>query len=88
MGLVPLFVPENMWLEGLGYVLAGFVPILMMGLDNVWQRRGFTNPNFTPKPGYTRSLRFIALAGFVIAIWNLALFAQPVAEYFSNLWVG
>jgi len=67
-----------------GYVLAGFVPPLLLGWDSASQRRGLKNPNFSAKRGYQTALRVIVLVGILAAIFHLLTIADGLALRLSE----
>lgn len=85
LGLGTRLIPPDLWTEILGYVLAGFIPIMCLGWDSVSQRRGLANPNFIPKRAYTLVIRILAGVGIIIAVINLTELAIFLAEKWSEL---
>ena len=55
----------------LGYLLTPILSALVLGWDAVLQRKGRKDPWFEPKPVYSKAIRFILAAGFVIAIFHI-----------------
>ena len=68
----------------LGYFLSGFATPLLWGWDAAAQRRGYVNPNFQGKRGYSSFLRVLALAGIGISIIHLVFASTVVAEKISE----
>jgi hypothetical protein len=67
-----------------GYFLAGFATPLLWGWDAAAQRRGYINPNFSGRRGYSSILRILALLGIAISIVHLLFVSTIVAEKISE----
>ena len=68
----------------IGYFLAGFATPLFWGWDAAAQRRGYINPNFQGKRGYSSTLRVLALSGIAISVVHLLIVSTVVAEKISE----
>ena len=68
----------------IGYFLAGFATPLLWGWDAAAQRRGYINPNFQGKRGYSSTLRVLALTGIAISVVHLLIVSTVVAEKISE----
>lgn len=68
----------------IGYFLAGFATPLLWGWDAAAQRRGYINPNFQGKRGYSTVLRVLALLGIAVSIVHLLILSNVVAEKISE----
>jgi len=67
-----------------GYFLAGFAPPLFLGWDSASQRRGFKNPNFSARKGFSSALRMIVLVGILAAVFHLITIADVLALRLSE----
>jgi len=67
-----------------GYLLSGFATPLLWGWDAAAQRRGYINPNFQGKRGYSSTLRVLALFGILVSVAHLLIVSTVVAEKFSE----
>ena len=72
------------WIGLAGYFLAGFATPLLWGWDAASQRRGYMNPNFSGKRGYSSALRVLALLGIAVSIVHLFFVSTIVAEKISE----
>jgi hypothetical protein len=68
----------------LGYFLSGFATPLLWGWDAAAQRRGYINPNFQGRRGYSSALRVLALLGILVSIAHLLIVSTVVAEKISE----
>jgi hypothetical protein len=68
----------------IGYFLAGFATPLFWGWDAAAQRRGYINPNFQGKRGYSSILRVLALVGIAISVVHLFIVSTVAAEKISE----
>lgn len=80
----------SVWLYTLGYFLTPFTVVIMMGWDTIAQRKQMTrDPWFLPRPKYSRILRVLTPASFLVAfphIWRLAqVLADHLPEPIVNL---
>ena len=74
----------NLWWAGVvGYLLTPIVVIGARGWDTVAQRRGLQNRNFVLKPGYSKVLGALLVAGCILALWQLLNVSLTVASLFS-----
>lgn len=83
-----LFLQGGLWttvLVGIeGYLLSGFVPVIMLGWDVSAQRRGSKDPNFRPRRKFSLGLRIVVIVGFVVAIVHLLGVADSLALVLSE----
>lgn len=68
----------------LGYLLSGFATPLLWGWDAAAQRRGYINPNFQGKRGYSSTLRILALVGILVSVAHLFIVSTFIAEKISE----
>jgi len=72
----------SVWLYALGYVLTPFTVVMMMGWDTIAQRKQMSrDPWFIPRPKYSRILRALTLASFLVAFPHIWQLAQVLADY-------
>ena len=67
-----------------GYFLSGFATPLLWGWDAAAQRRGYINPNFQGRRGYSSTLRILALLGIIVSVAHLFIVSTAVAEKISE----
>jgi len=74
-----------LWLGLGGYLTAGFMPPLFLGLDAISQRRGMKNPNYRVRREFGQILRVIVFVGIAVAIVHLWVVADVLAVIVSEL---
>jgi hypothetical protein len=82
-----LFAPGDvLWVDLLGYGLAGFVLTFLLAWDASSQRAGMKDPNFVAAPNQSLALRVLVFAGFVVAIAHIVRIALIYGEVLSDMW--
>lgn len=78
---LPLVSSGSWALSLLGYLLTPLVVILAYGWDVAWQRQARAhNRNVVLHAGYTRTLKWLMIAGIVLGAWHVLNLAVPLAE--------
>ncbi|MCU1479080.1 MAG: hypothetical protein JWQ64_3773 [Subtercola sp.] len=81
---LPIIEPGQWWLSLIGYILTPLVVIFAFGLNRIWQRDGLRDRAFTPKPGYSRALKWMVGVSFLLALWHIVNLATVVSEQWVN----
>ncbi len=81
---LPIIEPGQWWLSLAGYVLTPLVVIFAFGLNRIWQRDGLRDRAFSPRPGYSRALKWMIGVGFLLALWHIVNLATVVSEQWGN----
>lgn len=63
-----------------GYVLTPLLVTMCLGWDLLAQRTGRKNPWYEAKPNYTKLLRYVAIAGFVVAAFHIVQIGILIGE--------
>jgi hypothetical protein len=86
---IVVFAETNSWLQSdsreimlhvFGYLLTPIGVVLCLAWDMVSQRQGMHDINFFPKLKYTKVLRILTGASFVIAWFHIEPLAKAIAE--------
>jgi hypothetical protein len=64
-----------------GYVLTPFLVFMCVAWDAAAQRAGQRSPWFDIRPGYSKALRFIAVAALIVAIPHILEMGRSVGEW-------
>jgi hypothetical protein len=70
---------NNAWYY-VGYLLTPLAMSLFLGWDSIAQRSGRKDPWFETKPLYSKLLRFLVLAGFVVAVFHIVAIGIQIGE--------
>lgn len=91
--LIVVFAETNSWLQSdsretmlhiFGYLLTPIGVVLCLAWDMVSQRQGMHDINFFPKLKYTKILRILTGASFVIAWFHIEPIAKAIAESLAS----
>lgn len=72
---------NNIWYY-VGYLLTPLLITMLLGWDSIAQRSGRKDPWFETKPVYSKVLRFLVLAGFVVAVFHIVAIGIQIGEQF------
>lgn len=70
---------NNIWYY-VGYLLTPLLITMLLGWDSIAQRSGRKDPWFETKPIYSKVLRFLVLAGFVVAVFHIVAIGIQIGE--------
>jgi hypothetical protein len=70
---------NNLWYY-VGYLLTPLLITMILGWDSISQRSGRKDPWFETKPIYSKILRFLVLAGFVVAVFHIVAIGIQIGE--------
>lgn len=70
---------NNIWYY-VGYLLTPLLITMLLGWDSIAQRSGRKDPWFETKPVYSKVLRFLVLAGFVVAVFHIVAIGIQIGE--------
>jgi hypothetical protein len=70
---------NNIWYYA-GYALTPLVITMILGWDSISQRKGRKDPWFETKPMYSKILRVLVLAGFVVAVFHIVAIGIQIGE--------
>ena len=70
---------NNVWYY-VGYLLTPLLIMMILGWDSIAQRSGRKDPWFETKPVYSKVLRFLVLAGFVVAVFHIVAIGIQIGE--------
>ena len=70
---------NNLWYY-VGYLLTPLLITMILGWDSIAQRSGRKDPWFETKPIYSKILRFLVLAGFVVAVFHIVAIGIQIGE--------
>jgi hypothetical protein len=70
---------NNLWYY-VGYALTPLVITMILGWDSIAQRSGRKDPWFESKPVYSKILRFLVLAGFIVAVFHIIAIGIQIGE--------
>jgi len=70
---------NNIWYYA-GYALTPLVITMILGWDSISQRKGRKDPWFETKPIYSKILRVLVLAGFVVAVFHIVAIGIQIGE--------
>ncbi len=65
----------------IGYVLTPFVVFMCVAWDAAAQRLGRRSPWFDIRPGYSRTLRILAVASLAVAVIHILEMARVLGEW-------
>jgi hypothetical protein len=91
--LIVVFAETNSWLQSdsretmlhiFGYLLTPIGVVLCLAWDMVSQRQGMHDINFFPKLKYTKILRILTGASFVVAWFHIEPIAKAIAESLAS----
>ena len=90
---IVVFGETNSWLQSdaretmlhiFGYLLTPIGVVLCLAWDMVSQRQGMHDINFFPKLKYTKVLRILTGASFVVAWFHIEPIAKAIAESLAS----
>jgi hypothetical protein len=70
---------NNIWYYA-GYALTPLVITMILGWDSISQRKGRKDPWFETKPIYSKILRVLVLAGFIVAVFHIVAIGIQIGE--------
>ena len=70
---------NNIWYYA-GYALTPLVITMILGWDSISQRKGRKDPWFETKPMYSKILRVLVLAGFIVAVFHIVAIGIQIGE--------
>lgn len=70
---------NNIWYYA-GYALTPLAITMILGWDSISQRKGRKDPWFETKPVYSKILRVLVLAGFVVAVFHIVAIGIQIGE--------
>lgn len=70
---------NNLWYY-VGYVLTPLLVTMGLAWDTLAQRRGRKSPWFEAKPIYSKLLRLVVAAGFVVAVFHIVAIGIIIGE--------
>lgn len=70
---------NNLWYY-VGYLLTPLLITMILGWDSIAQRSGRKDPWFETKPIFSKILRFLVLAGFVVAVFHIVAIGIQIGE--------
>jgi hypothetical protein len=70
---------NNIWYYA-GYALTPLVITMILGWDSISQRKGRKDPWFETKPIYSKILRGLVLAGFIVAVFHIVAIGIQIGE--------
>ena len=70
---------NNLWYY-MGYLLTPLLITMILGWDSIAQRSGRKDPWFETKPIYSKILRVLVLAGFVVAVFHIVAIGIQLGE--------
>jgi hypothetical protein len=70
---------NNIWYYA-GYALTPLLITMILGWDSIAQRKGRKDPWFETKPIYSKILRVLVLAGFLVAVLHIVAIGIQIGE--------